>query len=64
MILVPLDLDGYLFDGYAGRFGPRLRERLAADFTAWEHDSAKFEEQFKRVVRALRTDEGTRERAP
>jgi hypothetical protein len=32
-----------------------LPTSLAADFTGWEHDNARFEEQCGRVVRALRT---------
>jgi len=43
--------------------GQQIKERLAADFTGWETDNAKFEEQFERVVMALQT-EVTREDAP
>ncbi len=64
LILIPLDLDGYLFDGYDGRFGPRLRERLAADFTGWQTDNAKFDAQFEQVVEALRTGDAARETPP
>ena len=63
-ILLPLDLDGFLFDGWKGPLAVKLRKRLAADFTGWETDNAKFEEQFERVVQALRADEGARQKAP
>ncbi len=63
-ILLPLDLDGYLFKGWKGPLAVKVRKRLAADFTGWEHDDAKFEEQFERVVAALRAGEGAREAPP
>jgi uncharacterized protein YjbI with pentapeptide repeats len=56
-IIIPLMVDRYLLDGWEDGLAADLRSRLAADFTGWEHDNAKFEEQFERVVRALRTDE-------
>jgi hypothetical protein len=31
---------------------------LDADFSGWEQDNAKFEREFDRLVKSLRTDEG------
>lgn len=62
--IIPLNLDGHLFSKecmYSK--GAALRKRLAADFTGWENDNDKFEEQFERVVKALQTS-GARELAP
>ena len=63
LALIPLNLDGFLLDGWSSAKATQVKVRLAADFTGWETDNAKFEEQFERVVRALRTDHG-RQPAP
>ena len=56
--LIPLDLDGFLFNGWESGKAALIKERVVADFTGWETDNKKMQEQMERVLRALRTDEG------
>jgi uncharacterized protein YjbI with pentapeptide repeats len=61
LALIPLNLDDYLFTEWKSAKATQVKQRLAADFTGWETNNAKFEEEFERVVRALRTDDGREE---
>jgi hypothetical protein len=63
-VLVPLNLDGYLFsDKWKSGYQAQVRRRLAADFTK-SVAGTKFDEQVESLIKALRADEGAREKPP
>lgn len=55
--LVPLTLDDFVFNWDDGA-AANLIERNIADFRNWEGSNSEFEAQLKRVIAAIRSDDG------
>jgi hypothetical protein len=65
LALIPLVLDDHLLSGkWESGMATQVKRRLAADFTGWEHDNAKFDAQVERVISALKTGDAGREAPP
>lgn len=63
LAIIPINLDGALFQ-WDGHWKSEIVKRHAPDFTDWEQDNTKFEAEFERVVKALRADQGARQKPP
>ncbi len=65
LALIPLNLDDFLFSaGYQSGKNTELTSRVAANFVGWENDPALFDRELEKVIRALRTGGGSREKPP
>ena len=61
LVLIPLDLDGYLLSGkWKSGKSSQILERLAADFTGWKRVTKTFDQQVENVIRALCIDKRSR----
>jgi hypothetical protein len=58
LALIPLNLDGYMFNSWDSGKSQQVKSRLAADFVDWETDTEKFSNQIEALIKALRTDSG------
>jgi hypothetical protein len=65
LTLIPFNLDGFLFsaESQSGKKA-EVTSRVAANFVGWEKDHALFDRELEKVIRALRTDDGGREKPP
>jgi hypothetical protein len=63
LALIPLMIDDYMLQEWVSGKAQEVRSRIAADFRGWQ-DEARFEEELKRLIRALRADTAARESAP
>ena len=63
--LIPLDLDGYLFDGpWESSKASQVKDRLAADFTGWESDNDKYRRGLKQLLNELRSESADHKAEP
>lgn len=65
LVLIPLNLDGFLFSPncqYSKK--AEIISRVAADFAGWEHDKNLLNTETEKVIRALRVDAGGRKQPP
>jgi hypothetical protein len=64
-VLIPLNIDGYMFSGeWQSGKAQQIKSRIAADFNGWEHDDKKFAQQLNRLIQALQVGDHSRESAP
>lgn len=64
-VLIPLDLDGFLFSGeWQSGKSEEVRSRMVGDFASWQSDPAKFETELTQLIKALRADGAAREIPP
>jgi len=61
--IIPLDLDGYLFQ-WDHHHASSLQKRLAANFVGWEKDSSIFDDTFQYVLKALTASDSRKEPPP
>jgi len=61
--LIPLDLDGALFDWKDGK-ATALTSRFAPDFSAWANDEEQYQRQFQQLLKALRVGDRGRKAPP
>lgn len=62
LAIIPLNLDGFMFDPQWQDWKKQhLADRLAADFTGWDKDNNRFQEQLEMELKALRANAGARE---
>jgi hypothetical protein len=64
MVLIPIDLDGYLFEAWSNGKAQQVKSRLAANFQGWTAAPSFFDQTFQGLLRALRIDSGVRELPP
>ena len=58
--LIPLSLDSYLLHEWQDGKAQQVKDRVAVDFSGWERDNQKFEDEIGHLILALQPDSGGR----